>query len=462
MTMEMKALVDNAFILAAGRGSRLRVYTDQHFPKPAVTILDKPAILRVAYQAYCANVRRIYVTERYMPGHIVDAVGIGEALQRLREEQPARDENPIVDMFTPFPSRESLEVRHELEGEKSNTAGAVKKAVERDNFDRRQPFLVMSGDTVSPRFEPYAMELAFASARRKNPRLLGAIGFVLRPIPRVIDRFTTAVIDEDNRMVSFEEKPHSEEEALRIFRKIKSKNILRAAKKFGAPLLPVNSGYYLLMRKIFEVVPEPKDPQDFDFGFYLFKKAPPRSILTFPMIERFSRGIVQEEWFDLGYPVEIFRAHFALVENCPFALFTGNYVRHQKTWYVVGGGSAFGEHNDIGSSVIGTNTHIHDATIKNSIIGEGCVIHDTTIEQSVILPHTHINARPHSRRVERIVRSLVGGKLIGGSFVDGDSAFGRTSFFEEILVPDQNGMLGTEKLPLTDDDRRLAEKFLTD
>lgn len=114
-TVSMKNYPDKAFILAAGRGNRLRPYTDS-LPKPLVRVAGKPIIDYVIDGAMAAGVKEITVNLHYMA-------------DKLEAHLSARKDARFI-------------LSHEEE--LLDTGGGIKKALAGMG---NEPFYVLSGDS---------------------------------------------------------------------------------------------------------------------------------------------------------------------------------------------------------------------------------------------------------------------------------------------------------------------------
>ncbi len=107
---------ENAFILAAGMGTRLRPYTD-HCPKPMVSVGGKSVINRALDHLEAAGVEQVTVNLHYM------ADMLAGHLQK----------------------RASPKITFSREGELLNTGGGVKRALATMDAG---PFYIINGDAV--------------------------------------------------------------------------------------------------------------------------------------------------------------------------------------------------------------------------------------------------------------------------------------------------------------------------
>ncbi|BAC89723.1 sugar phosphate nucleotidyltransferase [Gloeobacter violaceus] len=195
-----------AFVLAAGKGTRLRPFTDA-LPKPLMPVINKPVMAHIlglcrkhGFDEIVANLhyRGEKIVERFADGH-----DHGVCLQYSWEEQ--------------------------LLG----TAGGVRRQA---GFLAGGPFLVISGDVMT--------DLDLGALVRFHKQS-GAVATMAVKEVGDPSRFGVVVADPDGRVRSFQEKPAKGTERSRL----------------------ANTGIYVLEPEVFEYIPE---AAFFDFGNDLF------------------------------------------------------------------------------------------------------------------------------------------------------------------------------------------------
>jgi NDP-sugar pyrophosphorylase family protein len=279
------------------------------------------------------------------------------------------------------------------------------------------------------------------------------VAFVIRPFDEVIGRFPVAIIDENNRIVSFVERPRDTSEAKGIFNQIKAQVIKETAERLGVPCLPVNASYYVLLREIFNAVPKPSyssQPQ-YDFGKLMFKRMPPERMFAYFIMEsvRRNRMKMKNEWTDMATPSDFWLANWLFIKlaankipgayNHEHNLRQGTNVRIDDTARVQ-------------DCVIGDNVVIGPGSeITKSVIGNNCHLTGIKISKSVVLPWSLISVRSAASPM-MIEEGLVGGHrpLIIDGFEHAVSATGSS------ITPLPSGELVIERLNISPEQRRLA------
>ena len=112
-------MINQALILAAGLGTRMRPITDT-IPKPMVQVLGQSLITRIIDQLYHASIKKIVINLFYK----------GEILQKHVEEYGQNN----------FPD---IELQFVIEDELHEVWGSVKKSLPHMN---NQPFFLVNGD----------------------------------------------------------------------------------------------------------------------------------------------------------------------------------------------------------------------------------------------------------------------------------------------------------------------------
>lgn len=186
--------VEQAIVLAGGRGTRLRPLTNNR-PKPLLPVLGKPCIEYILSALVDAGIEEIFVACGYRADDLSDA---------LRE----------------FDSR-GAEITIAYEDEPAGTAGAVKLLESRIVGT----FVVASGDVLAD----VDMKDLIERHQAKDAFATMALTTVDRP-----EEFGIVGLDPNNRIVKFKEKPASHE----VFSNL------------------INAGIYILERDVVEHIPE--------------------------------------------------------------------------------------------------------------------------------------------------------------------------------------------------------------
>lgn len=195
-----------AFVLAAGKGTRLRPFTDE-IPKPLVPVLNKPVM-----------------------GSVLDLCrfhGVTEAVANLHYKGERIEQH--FGNGAPW----GVDLRYSWEEQLLGTAGGVRKQAD---FLSSETCVIISGDLVTD------LNLSELIAFHKSRGAMATMALKEVGDP---SRFGVVVCDELGRIASFQEKPARAEAKSRM----------------------VNTGIYILEPEVFNLIPA---DSFFDFGKDLF------------------------------------------------------------------------------------------------------------------------------------------------------------------------------------------------
>jgi mannose-1-phosphate guanylyltransferase len=197
-----------AFILAAGKGTRLRPFTDA-LPKPLIPVLNRPVMANIMSLCKDHGFTDFVANLCYKGEQIEQAFGDG--------------------------SKCGVNLQYSWEEQLLGTAGGVRRQAD---FLKDSTFVIVSGDVVTD--IDLSQMLAFHKSR-------GAL--VTMAVKEVDDpsRFGIVVTEETGRILSFQEKPSPGKEKSRL----------------------ANTGIYILEPEVFNYIPA---GEVFDFGHDLFPK----------------------------------------------------------------------------------------------------------------------------------------------------------------------------------------------
>lgn len=411
--------VQKAIILAGGRNSRMGALA----PKVTLPVANRPNIRRVLEKLYSEGVNEFFVTSHY--GSVLDAALEGK--------------NPSMRSIHPI-----------LETSPSGTATITRRASA--EFDRREPFLVIAADISHPTMKFRSFIRSFEDERSLDRDLAGGVGFMIRPYDEVIGRYPVAIVDQDNRVQKFVERPRDAKEAFRIFKRIKAQAVLEAADKMGIPCLPVNASYYVLLSKVFDLVPNSSAPPSrYDFGKLMFKRMPPDRLFAYFITEtvRRDRQGMKKEWIDMASPSDFWRANWLFLKTAAQKL-TGSYIHRLNLR--VGEDVIIDPAADIKDSVIGDHVRIGPGTmIRHSIIGDNCSLAGCLIEKSVLLPATILNLFGSHSALD-ISESVVGART--PLLLLGDEA--KFSVRQKLVTTSGNGEILVQPLDIKPGESELA------
>ena len=219
-----------AMIMAAGMGSRLEPLTLM-MPKPLIPVMNMPLMDIILTQLSELGVKDVISNTYYLADQIID---------RYKKNNLGINFNYIK------------------ETKLSGTAGGVKKC--QHFFDKREDFIVMSGDVLTNADIKKGIEI------HKKSNAIATIG--IKQIPHEhVSHFGVVVTDENGFITEFQEKPPVDE----------------AKSNF------INTGIYIFNYKIFDYIPE---NTFYDFAKNVFPK-----LLEEKAINTFE---VSEYWNDVG------------------------------------------------------------------------------------------------------------------------------------------------------------------
>lgn len=292
-------------IMAAGKGTRLRPLTDL-LPKPMVPIANRPALYHILRLLKRHGSREVVMNLHHLPEPITGYFGDGSALE--------------------------MDLSYSYEPELLGTAGGVKN---NEAFLAGGTFLVMSGDALTD----IDLTGLIAAHRRNGSLATIAVKEVGDP-----SLYGVLVVDDDQRVVGFQEKPSREEARSRL----------------------CNCGIYVFEPEIFEhILPGQFD----DFGSRVFPDLLRRRV-------PFHAFSVDTYWSDVGNLTEYVRGNAdALTGRVQVAL-PGEEVR-PGVWVDEGVELAPSARLEP-PVVLGRGCRIGaDAVIEGpSVIGDGCRVGD--------------------------------------------------------------------------------------
>lgn len=228
-----------AMIMAAGLGTRLQPLTGL-IPKPMTPILNRPAVYHILRLLHRHGITEVVVNLHHFPDTITTYFGGGSWL--------------------------GMSITYAYEEQLLGTAGGVKN---NEGFLTGDTFLVLSGDSLTD----LDLTAALATHRAKGGIATIAVKQVEDP-----SQYGVVVLDEDDRVLGFQEKPAREEARSDL----------------------CNCGIYLFEPAIFERMPA---GEFYDFGHQVF-----------PELLRdglpFHAHRVREYWNDVGNLEEYRRGNF--------------------------------------------------------------------------------------------------------------------------------------------------------
>ena len=160
-----------AVLLAAGLSTRLRPLTD-NLPKPMLPVLGAPMIEHVVRQLASAGFSEIIITTHFCAETIRNHFGSG--------------------------ARFDVHIEYAHEPVLMNTAGSLKRIEPMIRDD----FLIIGGNDLLPTIDLHAF-----ARRHFECGGIGTIAFKQLSDPALLSNFGQGVLDDDDRLVAFKEKP---------------------------------------------------------------------------------------------------------------------------------------------------------------------------------------------------------------------------------------------------------------
>lgn len=327
-----------AMILAAGVGSRLSPITGDT-PKPMLPVANKPVMEHTIEMLVRAGITEIKANLHHLPHLVEQHFGNGR--------------------------RWGANLSYSLESTLLGTAGAVKR-VQRF-FD--DTFVVLVGDSL------WDIDVAAVVAYHKACG--AAVTVVVKPMPQeMVGRFGVARVDDDGRILQFQEKPRPEEACGNL----------------------VSTGFYVLEPAVLDLIPQ---AEFFDFARDLFPKLLERGL-------PFYAYCYEGPWSDIGAFREYYQVHQEIL--------TGSYSRLHLPAREVAPGIRQGHHVRIhpGAKIqppvmIGDYCRIARGAVvgPNTVLGPHSVVdEEARVAYSVVGAHTYIG------RLLELERSLAYGRWV--------------------------------------------------
>jgi NDP-sugar pyrophosphorylase family protein len=330
-----------AVVMAGGEGTRLRPLT-LDVPKPFLRVAGKPAVEYALDALVAAGVRDIVVTTFYKPERLVAHLGGG--------------------------SRLGARIYYSVEDEALGTAGGVAKCAPLLGEDT---VVVLSGDVIAD-----VDVRALVEAHERS----GAVATMALTQVEDPREFGVVALDASGRIVRFQEKPKTREEAFSDL---------------------VNAGIYVLSPAALREIP-PGVP--FDFSKQLFPKLLAEG-------KRLQGARLQGFWMDVGRPADLLRASRELGQ------------RHRKASWDEGAKL------DPKARVARTDLYAGSAveagaTVEDSILYDGARVEaDAQVQSSILAPEAVVGrgARVTDCVLGRGARVRPGSTLAGEKMQPGEN-----------------------------------------
>ncbi|MGM0439129.1 MAG: glucose-1-phosphate adenylyltransferase family protein [Patescibacteria group bacterium] len=339
-----------AFVMAGGRGSRLKILT-KHRTKPAVSMLGQYRIFDfVGTNIANSNIPAMIIAAQFEPQSLLKHIGHGK-----------------VWGFDGIDKRIEINHPHERDGEMirfEGTADSVRKSMHRINSHNPRIVLVLGGDHV------YAMD--YKETIHQHTLNNADVTIMANPIKEEkVSSFGLMKVDETGKVVDFAEKPTDQDviERFRLSDRIKNSLDIDDEYDFLASM-----GNYVFFRDRLEKF---LDYKGTDFGHHIIPKIKKEggSVYAYPY-----RGY----WRDVGQVGDYFDCHMDFIgKNTPIDLIkhrvrtTGRHLpgpRIAKTGQVIGSLLSNGDDIAAGSKII------------NSVLGYQVIVSEkATVKESILL-----------------------------------------------------------------------------
>lgn len=304
-----------AMIMAAGVGSRLMPMTAE-IPKPMISLCNRPLMENSVSLLRQHGFDRIIANLHHRGDTISDHFGDG--------------------------SRFGVELRYSHEDTLWGTAGGVRRCA--DFLD--ETFVVVSGDALTD------IDLTALLGRHRQAGALASIA--LKPVAAV-EQFGVVVLDDDERVASFQEKP-ARSEALSDL---------------------VNTGIYIFEPEVLDYIPA---AEFYDFGRQVF----PALVAAGAPFYGFS---IADYWCDVGSLDTYRQAHTDVLNGRVRAGLRGEVIKSPGGVLLRGEGAELGHEVIVKGCVsIGSGTRVGENVIlentvvwENSIIEAGTELRDTIV-----------------------------------------------------------------------------------
>lgn len=316
-------MINKAMIMAAGVGTRLDPLT-QSIPKPLIPVANQPIMQLILKHLKKYGIKDVIANTHYLADLIQD---------RFSENSLGVNFNYI------------------FESQLSGTAGGVKKC---ESFlSAEDHFIVVSGDALT--------DVNIDELVMKHKSCSAIATMALKEIPQSeVSHFGVVVLDEEERVIEFQEKPSIEEARSNL----------------------VNTGIYVFDKRIFNYIPENT--------FYDFAKN------VFPALmannERLYAHVVEEYWNDIGTINQYKLSTHDVLNNkvkvdMPYEAGQNGWISDRarlSSTVLIDGRVIIGDNTVVvdkvlfsGASTVGNNCIIKDNVyISNSIIWDNVIIEE--------------------------------------------------------------------------------------
>lgn len=316
-----------AVILAGGKGTRVRPLTYM-VPKPMVPIVERPIMSFLLDLLKQHGFDEVIVTVGYMATMIEDHYknGADYGMQIAYSLEGKMVEGEIVPIGL-------------------GSAGGLKKVQDFSEFFD-EPFLVICGDAL--------IDLDFTSAMEFHKANNATATVICKEVPKEeVYKYGVVVTDEDNRVLSFQEKPSVEEAKSNI----------------------INTGIYIFNPEVFDYIPE---DVEFDIGGELLP-------LLVEKGEPFYATAPSFQWVDVGSTKDFYTANMMLVNQEINGVHPYGKEVKPGVWAGINCDINFDEVDIQAPVYLGSSVRLEKGVkiIGPAMIGSGCILKENvTIDKS--------------------------------------------------------------------------------
>ena len=335
-----------AVILAGGKGTRVRPLT-YILPKPMVPIVERPIMSFLLDLLKKHDFNEVIITVGYMANTIEDHYknGADYGMQIAYSLEGKIEEGEIVPIGL-------------------GSAGGLKKVQDYSGFFD-EPFLVICGDALID------LDLTEAMAYHKKNNAVATV--ICKEVPKdEVYKYGVVVTDENNHVLSFQEKPKVEEAKSNI----------------------INTGIYIFDPKVFEFIP---DDGEFDIGGELLPLLVEKGLPFYALAPEF-------QWVDVGSTKDFYTANTMLINQEVNDLKPYGIEVKPGVWMGINCDINLDEVEIVAPVYIGSSVRIEKGAkiIGPTMIGSGSVIKSNVIlDRSIVLGYTKVSE--HARISEKII-----------------------------------------------------------
>jgi len=340
-----------AVILAGGKGTRVRPLTYM-LPKPMVPITERPIMSYLLDLLKKHDFNDVMITVGYMANTIEDHYknGADYGMQIAYSLEGKLEEGEIVPIGL-------------------GSAGGLKKVQDYSGFFD-QPFLVICGDAL--------IDIDLTEAMNYHLRNNAVATVICKEVPKdEVHKYGVVVTDENNHVLSFQEKPKVEDAKSNI----------------------INTGIYIFNPEVFDYIP---DDGEFDIGGELLPLLVEKGLPFYATVPKF-------QWIDVGSTKDFYMANIMLVNKEVNDLVPYGREVQKDLWMGINCDINLDEVSIEGPVYIGSSVRIEKGAkiIGPCMIGSGSVIQKgVTLDRSVILGYTKVKEN-----------AIIKEKIIAGKYI---------------------------------------------